>query len=642
MHPKDRAQMMAYLTRPAMARGGRAKFEPGGVVTKKELTNVLGKAGVVINPNNFAAGAKDLGIKQNTKDPDFNRYNPKYIEPTKKQLKKIKVKQDKRQLQNFHSGPGREAYLLREKRIIELLKEGKLTQNEINEKILKEFGTSSKTTIIRIQKKLGIKSIDGRKKGIKNPKTAEIINDLNILKNNKELNNLILKPNFSLIGDISELEKIATEALPNTKAEPMRRVGQLLLGYSGEDPELQKYVGKVDSNLVKAADVVKFKMKDSSRLLSALQRIAAEKRAAVGIGKTPAFFGNIRKRLGETINAFKRGLNIEIDEVKAIGGARAETAPYNLFVQGIKDTVNQEKGNTLDKATQGAELKLQNATTQKEKIDIKNEYNQKVKTFVKNANKDLKPGQLPVRALEISFDKPSKTIQNKKAYKQNKKIFDDIYSKHGYSFKVPKDVMTGEQAKTFLKTKKGQDLLTKQVDLGSQRLFANPFFSPGILKEAFKSIPTPLGAVGLTAGFGVDPTSAIDRASIAAEAAFAKQLVNQSAKMGAAQRLFNLGLTPKMAMRAARIASPLGLISLAGEGIYQVGKLGFEDQKRFDALTPEQQAAERAEQEAFARSVEGARDGGLIGKKSGPPPISGPTPHGDEGLPGIFKRVKKG
>ena len=38
----------------------------------------------------------------------------------------------------------------------------------------------------------------------------------------------------------------------------------------------------------------------------------------------------------------------------------------------------------------------------------------------------------------------------------------------------------------------------------------------------------------------------------------------------------------------------------------------------------------------------GLRDGGFIGKKSGPPPISGPTPHGDEGLPGIFKRVKKG
>ena len=30
MHPKDRAQMMAYLTRPAMANGGRIGFDNGG------------------------------------------------------------------------------------------------------------------------------------------------------------------------------------------------------------------------------------------------------------------------------------------------------------------------------------------------------------------------------------------------------------------------------------------------------------------------------------------------------------------------------------------------------------------------------------------------------------------------------------
>ena len=29
MHPKDRAQMMAYLTRPAMAQGGRIGFQDG-------------------------------------------------------------------------------------------------------------------------------------------------------------------------------------------------------------------------------------------------------------------------------------------------------------------------------------------------------------------------------------------------------------------------------------------------------------------------------------------------------------------------------------------------------------------------------------------------------------------------------------
>jgi hypothetical protein len=158
-------------------------------------------------------------------------------------------------------------------------------------------------------------------------------------------------------------------------------------------------------------------------------------------------------------------------------------------------------------------------------------------------------------------------------------------------------------------------------------------------RQAFKSVPTPLGAVGLTAGFGVDPTSAIDRASIAAEAAFAPALVKQSAKMGAAQRLFNLGLTPKLAMRAARIASPLGIASLGAEGLYQAGKFTKKRIGELKAMSPEQRRALRAKQAAFA--FEGAREGGIIGKKSGPPPVSGPTPHGDEGLPAGFKRVKK-
>jgi uncharacterized protein YnzC (UPF0291/DUF896 family) len=166
----------------------------------------------------------------------------------------------------------------------------------------------------------------------------------------------------------------------------------------------------------------------------------------------------------------------------------------------------------------------------------------------------------------------------------------------------------------------------------------NALFSPGILKEAFKSIPTPLGTAVLTAGFGIDPTSSIDRTALAAEAAFAPALVKQSAKMGAAQKIFNLGLNPRTAARIASRLSPLGIASLAGEGIFQVGKLGFEDQKRFDALTPEQQAAERAEQETFARSIEGARDGGLIGVKSGPPPERGPD---SQGLLSLKKRGMK-
>ena len=179
----------------------------------------------------------------------------------------------------------------------------------------------------------------------------------------------------------------------------------------------------------------------------------------------------------------------------------------------------------------------------------------------------------------------------------------------------------------------------------SLALFANPLFSPGILAEAFKTIPTPLGAVGLTAGFGVDPTSAIDRASVAAEAAFAPALVKQSAKMGAAQRLFNLGLTPKMAMRAARIASPLGIASLGAEGAYQLGKFTKKRIGELRSMTPEQRQELRRKGDEFAFSEFAAAGGGIAkeaGDPSGPPPISGPTPHGDEGLPAAFKRVKKG
>ena len=101
------------------------------------------------------------------------------------------------------------------------------------------------------------------------------------------------------------------------------------------------------------------------------------------------------------------------------------------------------------------------------------------------------------------------------------------------------------------------------------------------------------------------------------------------------KEFFNLGLNPATALRVARFASPIGIASLGLEGLYNVGKLGLEDQRRFEALSPEEQRAERAGQEEFARGIEGAREGGIIGKKSGPPPTSGFTPHG---LPGLLKR----
>jgi hypothetical protein len=91
-----------------------------------------------------------------------------------------------------------------------------------------------------------------------------------------------------------------------------------------------------------------------------------------------------------------------------------------------------------------------------------------------------------------------------------------------------------------------------------------------------------------------------------------------------------------MAARVARIASPLGIASLGAEGLYQAGKFTKKRIGELKAMTPEQRQNLRAQQEALA--FEGARDGGLIGDKSGPAPESGPQP---QGLPGIYKRGKK-
>ena len=47
--------------------------------------------------------------------------------------------------------------------------------------------------------------------------------------------------------------------------------------------------------------------------------------------------------------------------------------------------------------------------------------------------------------------------------------------------------------------------------------------------------------------------------------------------------------------------------------------------------------------DTILRSLGLYADGGIAslpGVKSGPPPISGPTPHGDEGLPAAFKNVR--
>lgn len=134
-----------------------------------------------------------------------------------------------------------------------------------------------------------------------------------------------------------------------------------------------------------------------------------------------------------------------------------------------------------------------------------------------------------------------------------------------------------------------------------------------ILGNTLSAAGLPL-SVALNTAIGIDPTSAVDRTILAGEAALAPSMIKDAIRVtnkikNPLLRKVAQGITtinPKYALKAARALSPIGIASLAGEGLYQVGKLGYEDQKRFNALSPEEQAAERAKQEAFAFDITGA------------------------------------
>jgi len=136
------------------------------------------------------------------------------------------------------------------------------------------------------------------------------------------------------------------------------------------------------------------------------------------------------------------------------------------------------------------------------------------------------------------------------------------------------------------------------------------------LGKAFNVGLGPTGILALNTALGTDPTQSLDRVGLGVEAAMAKPLVSGATSVTdkiknpmlrkIAERAALAGMSPAMAMKIARVASPIGIASLAGEGLYQVGKLGYEDQQRFNALSPEEQAAERAEQEKFAFDIEGS------------------------------------
>jgi len=470
--------MMKYMTRKGFKKGSRP------VIQTKELLKLLQDEGIDIKESrNASRVARIYGIEKapflekeytSTKTVGDKEYTYKnkpvkittgvYYKPTKTELKNIKKQYDINQAKAFGmTEAGKKGAQERLEYGTKLLKSGKYSVTEADRMVKDKFGFGAKSTLTNVAKKLkGVKTGVGEQ----SPQSQIVREQLKRL-NKSSVKTAIRSGN----KNIETLSKRAGRILNIEPDLATRRIGQLIEAYAGDDKYLKV---KDDLFLRRAQPLIEGLGKaGGSRLFggigSGLQRISAERSVAKDLGKTPGFFPSLRKRIQEIIP----GNEYETDEIKNIRSSkRFGTSPYSVFLQGVKADINQEKGKTLDKQTSIYEGRLQKAKTFEEKRKIANEYNQKARAFVTEANKNLKPGELPVRALEISFEKPNKVIKNKAALDTYGDMFDDIYKKHGYSFKVPSDVRSADEVLQFLKGGRGQKQVLEGIRKGSPRLYA--------------------------------------------------------------------------------------------------------------------------------------------------------------------------
>jgi len=205
---------------------------------------------------------------------------------------------------------------------------------------------------------------------------------------------------------------------------------------------------------------------------------------------------------------------------------------------------------------------------------------------------------------------------------------------------------------------KFKKILANPTSTQSIPLYSNPFFDPSLMGKVVsdmgKGINIGLGPTGLIAltkylepEGGYDLSRAGDRVGFEAEAALAKPLVSSAVSVTdkiknpilrkIAERATLAGMSPAMAMRLARVASPLGIASLGLEGIYHAGK---KEMARREELSPKELADFHLERQSRGWSRMKKAGGGIAGirRPNAIPPKSGPTP---QGLPSLYNRVKR-
>jgi len=349
------------------------------------------------------------------------------------------------------------------------------------------------------------------------------------------------------------------------------------------------------------------------------EKATKKREQVIGEGKT--FESRLKKE--KTKTGF--GKKFETAHTANIFQAKKLGIDYPVDALAIQATnVNQEVAEILNdelKPLYKKQLNLVNKlkknntfALRKELDDINFKISETVATGGKQGNKAanvlkpiiVDPQNLKGKILDLGFKTSDEVLTLPGATTKGTKAgtIDDLMARMNIKENVlqkAKDLKKPDKAKT-------RDMF-KDFEIRTNQLGSNLGLLRGV-GETLKAIPTPTGTLALTAGFGVDPTSTIDRVALEAEAALAPELVKQTSRLTSnpiVQRFFNLGLSPANAMRVARAAQPLGVASLIGEGLYELSKRGVAEKAKLDAMTPFQK------QQYLAGEIEPLMDeGGMV------------------------------
>ena len=452
MRPEKQKQMMAYLTRPSMANGGRIGFEKAGIVRKGKgefegLFSVrAAKRSAADNiPGAVKFGPEAVYFKTEAEAKDFQ----------KNFKRKVTMKPG--------ATPSNDPERL--KKI-----------NDFVEEFKKDFGR--KPTSSLVAKTLGeqirvipfYEKIYGKLPTVKESGGIRISNVerdvVKILKDPKILKKLE-EGKFPSISDVSRITKL-DPTLSETR----------LVDLAEKLKDNSKYKKLAEDYLEKPGAITdSFGGRKTKRSRNILENRFQK---LMGLDqKLPSLRANIVRKIQKLIPELKGVL--AVDEIAGLTTSmRRGSGPYAIFGQVIGNDFNTSvKGTTIDKAKGFLEKELINLKPDNPKrLVIQKKYNEAVTNFENKANVD-NPAK-KVRGLKVSYKPPSQTIKNKKIYNQYKDLFDTQYKKYGYSLEVPAD----------------RDSL---VDI-SKKLDNKSF--QGIVKKRFKNLIAKGGKVGALAGLG--------------------------------------------------------------------------------------------------------------------------------------------